>query len=62
MKTAEELNNLKEEVETLNNKLTELTEDELSHVTGGIKRAAIALATGMSFEAKTGVDEFVERR
>ena len=62
MKTKEELNTIKEEVEALNNKLTELTDEELVHVTGGIKRAAIALATGMSFEAKTGVDEFVERR
>ena len=51
-----------EEVETLNKKLAELTDDELAQVTGGIKKAAIALATGMIIEAKTGVDEFVERR
>ena len=62
MKTQEELNALKEEVVTLNEKLHELTDEELAQVTGGIKRAAIALATGMPFEAKTGVDEFVERR
>ena len=36
MKTAEELNALKEEVEALNKKLAELTEEELSQVTGGI--------------------------
>lgn len=36
MKTKEELNALKEEVERLNNKLKELTEDELKQVTGGI--------------------------
>ena len=36
MKTKEELNALKEEVETLNKKLAELTEDELKLVTGGI--------------------------
>ena len=35
MKTEEELNALKEEVETLNNKLTKLTEDEFSQVNGG---------------------------
>ena len=31
-----ELNALKEEVETLNNKLKELTDEELAHVTGGV--------------------------
>ena len=36
MKTAEELNALKEEVEVLNKKLAELTEEELKHVTGGV--------------------------
>ena len=35
MKTAEELNALKEEVETLNKKLAELTEEEQNQVTGG---------------------------
>ena len=35
MKTPEELNVLKEEIETLNKKLAELTEDELKQVTGG---------------------------
>ena len=35
MKTQEELNTLKTEYETLNNKLKELTEEELSEVTGG---------------------------
>ena len=35
MKTKKELNALKEEVETLNNKLTELTDEELEQVTGG---------------------------
>ena len=37
MKTKEELNTLKEEVETINNKLKELTEEELEQVAGGIK-------------------------
>ena len=35
MKTKEELNALKEEVETVGKKLTELTEEELEQVTGG---------------------------
>ena len=36
MKTKEELNAIKEEVENLNKKLRELTEDELKQVTGGL--------------------------
>ena len=36
MKTKEELNTLKEEVDILNKKLAELTEDELKQVSGGI--------------------------
>ena len=36
MKTPEELNALKEEVEALNKKLAELTEDELKLVVGGV--------------------------
>ena len=35
MKTKEELNALKEEVETLNKKLAELTDEELEQVSGG---------------------------
>lgn len=35
MKTKEELNTLKQKVETLNKKLEELTDDELKQVTGG---------------------------
>ena len=35
MKTNEELNALKEEMEALSRKLTELTEDELAQVAGG---------------------------
>lgn len=35
MKTQKELNELKEEIKTLNTKLAELTEDELEQVTGG---------------------------
>ena len=36
MKTKEELNALKEEVETMNKKLAELTDDEMKQVIGGI--------------------------
>ena len=35
-KSKEELNSLKEEVETLNNKLAELNEEELEQVFGGV--------------------------
>lgn len=35
MKTAEELNALKEEVENVNRKLHELSEEELAQVSGG---------------------------
>ena len=37
MKTKEELNALKEEVETLNKKLHELTDEELAQVAGGVR-------------------------
>ena len=36
MKTKEELNALKEEVEILNKKLHELTDEELAQVSGGV--------------------------
>ena len=36
MKTKEELNALKEEVETVNKKLAELTEEGLAQVSGGV--------------------------
>ena len=35
-KSKEELNKIKEEVKTVNEKLQELTEEELEQVTGGI--------------------------
>lgn len=37
MKTKEELNALKNEVEALNKKLSELTDDELKEVAGGVE-------------------------
>ena len=36
MKTKEELTALKEEIETLNQKLAELSEEELTQVAGGV--------------------------
>ena len=39
MKSKEELYSLKSEVELLNSKLCELSDDELAQVTGGIKFA-----------------------
>lgn len=35
MKTAEELNALKEEIETLNKKLAELTDEEVTQISSG---------------------------
>lgn len=37
MKTKEELNAIKEEVEALNKKLSELNDDELKQIVGGMK-------------------------
>ena len=45
MKTKEELNALKEEVETLNKKLAELSEEELAQVTGGVIESTITIET-----------------
>ena len=44
MKTAEELNALKNEVEALNKKLAELSEEELAQVTGGMFNRDCAIA------------------
>ena len=51
MKTKEELNALKEKVETLSNKLSELSEEELSEVVGGS-----AIKTPEEFEEKFNID------
>ena len=40
MKSKEELNALKEEVEALNKKLAELTDEELEQVSGGVSSVA----------------------
>ena len=54
MKTQEEMNALKEEVVTLNEKLHELTEEELAQVTGGIDPDHISTAR---YE---NLDDFIE--
>ena len=59
MKTAEELNALKEEVKTLNIKLAELSEEELKQVVGGTdKQSEVWLCKYCSewtFQTWTGV-------
>lgn len=45
MKTKEELNELKEEVETVNKNLAELTEEELEQISGGIHVETITVYT-----------------
>ena len=44
MKTPEELNTIKNEVETMNKKLAELTDEELTQVTGGMFNRDCAIA------------------
>ena len=52
-KTQEELNALKEEVETLNKKLAELSEEELAQVSGGWVYRDIEI----SLESENGEEE-----
>ena len=44
MKSKEELNALKEEIENLNQKLAELTEEELTQVSGGFEPGSYSQA------------------
>ena len=44
-KTKEELNELKKEVESINEKLSELTEEEIAQINGGRAPSFIQLAT-----------------
>ena len=50
MKSREELNVLKEEVETLNKTLHELTDEELEQVTGGVEFGLLRTLLGIIFE------------
>ena len=54
MKTKEELNTLKNEVETLNNKLAELTEDELTQVIGGVGGNGVILVATEGSDPEKG--------
>lgn len=49
MKTREELNALKKEVEALNQKLAELTEEELTQIAGGISGISMAEGTAGAY-------------
>ena len=51
MKTKEELDALKEEVEAVNEKLKELTPEELEQVNGGTKNPAILYGTKIAMLA-----------
>ena len=53
MKTKEELNKIKEEVETVNEKLQELTPEELEQVNGG-KGNIVDMAVGVIIQAEFG--------
>ena len=55
-KTQEELNTLKEEVETLNEKLTELTDEELAQVTGGLEYKIAFRSIGV-FVSQLGINK-----
>ena len=46
MKTKEELNNFKEEIENINRKLKELTLEELKEVAGGRKKTGEEVISG----------------
>lgn len=54
MKAKEELKTIKEEAETLNEKLKELSEDELKEIYGGIKVLDSALQKCLDQEAYIG--------
>ena len=53
MKTNEELNALRAEIEVINNQLRELSEDELTQVFGGYERAmTVSELLGLNFQFK----------
>ena len=55
MKTKEELKALKEEAETLNKKLHELTEEELAQVSGGVLPDGGKIVFGLSSFEPIGI-------
>ena len=64
MKTKEELNALKEEVETVNKKLAELTEEELAQVSGGNEedKKYICRTCGLPFSSQDALAEHAMRQ
>ena len=54
MKTKEELNAQKEEVETLNKKLHELTDEELAQLSGGAREPHVGPVLNGSHDYKKG--------
>lgn len=61
MKTTEELNALKEEIATLNRKLTDLTEEDLAAVTGGFNDATMMEGTAGAYSgSRTATGEIVD--
>ena len=50
MKTPEELNTLKEEVETVSMKLHALSDEELENITGGVDFNLLRILMGIIFE------------
>ena len=62
VKTKEELNELKNEYETVTNKLNELSEDELEYVTGGLSVSG-AIAMGLcNFECNLNPDTCIVKK
>ena len=57
MKTKEELNALKNEVKSLNEKLAELNEDELKEVTGGTNLLNTGLENATGSTPETDFDQ-----
>ena len=65
MKTKEELNALKEEVETVTEKCLELTPEELAQVTGGIAQCgavAVAIGAKLAFAGIESSPEAIKKR
>ena len=58
MKTKEELNELKEEAEAVNRKPAELTEEELSQVTGGISNEGGLVIPAIVLDKKGNIVNF----
>ena len=56
MKTKEELNIIKEEIDALNKKLYELTDEELDQVTGGLEYKIAFRSIGV-FVSQPGIDK-----